>query len=751
MADVQKYSLIDSLNSMDEKYTGDLSLLGISALTVPAHVNSMRTTMLTSHIRQYLTPLNPEFPFLFMNSENVVGEYSGGYKKAKHDMKVIKKIVKYGDILENPISYLLFVFDEEKQKFDVIKRKEVEDLTENFGYQYNNKVLDTFDEGDVIDKGTILYKSSSYDEDMNFSYGKNVCTMFTLDPYTAEDAATVSESLANEFLTIEPDTISINLNDNDYLLNMYGNKKHYKTIPDIGETFVGFLAAYRRFFKNQILFDFSDKSLMEIHDGDQVIYAQGKHQVLDIDIFYNSEELVESPFMDQINGYIRSQEKYYQEIKEVCEDIMNSGYEYTNDVEYMYKRSIEMLDKKKRWKEGDSAFSNIVINVLVKKVVPLSEGQKITGRYGNKSVISKVVADDQMPFTEDGRRVDLKINVLAIPNRTIAQVIIETCITAFAYQLRKYMKTLKTYKEKEDILFDFLHIWNSEQEKEFYKDYKKLSKKEQKNWIDAAISDGIYLHQQPLWDETPVFYRIRELMQHFDFLQPENVYIRKWGRVIKTLSKRWIGYMYCIKLKQSDRRGFSVRSTGAIDTKSLPTRSYKSKAHKEKYSSTAVRFGEFESLNFSIGIIPDDLALFHLLYRTSLKGRKDLLKMMFKVNDSDDSTVMLDDSYTSRVAEIFNVIMKSLGVEVIFKDDDNELLSLSTENIDCYTIDDITYFCTEYEAFLHKRISEITKEVLSEKGIITTEELNNEVERIMRERKYITGSLYDKEGNLVIK
>ena len=51
-----------------------------------------------------------------------------------------------------------------------------------------------------------------------------------------------------------------------------------------------------------------------------------------------------------------------------------------------------------------------------------------------------------------------------------------------------------------------------------------------------------------------------------------------------------------MKLKQSDRRGFSARSTGALDTKSLPTRSFKSKSHLERISSSCIRFGEYESL-----------------------------------------------------------------------------------------------------------------------------------------------------------
>ena len=84
-----------------------------------------------------------------------------------------------------------------------------------------------------------------------------------------------------------------------------------------------------------------------------------------------------------------------------------------------------------------------------------------------------------------------------------------------------------------------------------------------------------------------------------------------------------------MKLKQSDKKGFSARSTGAINTKELPTRSFKSKSHQDAHSETCIRFGEFETLTQTIGCDSNDLALFHALYRTSVKGRKDIVKMMF--------------------------------------------------------------------------------------------------------------------------
>lgn len=389
MPEVQKYSLTEELMKADEKYQGSLALTGMTSMTFPSYINSMRSTMFTSHLKQFLNLSDPEFPYVFTNAENMVGKYSTGYKKVEHNCIVYRKVVKFEDIIPNPNYYKLFIFDKKKQRFDVITRKPMEDLTENFGYQYNNDVIDSLSEGDEIKKNTVLYRSTSYDEDMNYAYGKNVCAMYTLDPYTSEDAAVVSRSLANSFNSIETEVIPIGLNDNDYMVNLYGDhgdidmgvdlEDYYKPLPEIGTIVGGTLVAIRRQFNNQLLFDFKRESLNEIHEGDLIYYVNEESEIVDYTIYNNNEELKDTTFNRQINNMIRSQNKYYGEILETCKEIMNSGYEYTREVDYLYKRAQEMLDTKKKWKEGDSAFSNMVIEVTIKQVVPLAKGQKVTG------------------------------------------------------------------------------------------------------------------------------------------------------------------------------------------------------------------------------------------------------------------------------------------------------------------------------------------------------------------------------------
>lgn len=110
------------------------------------------------------------------------------------------------------------------------------------------------------------------------------------------------------------------------------------------------------------------------------------------------------------------------------------------------------------------------------------------------------------------------------------------------------MKTLQTYEEKETMLFDFINVFNEEQCKHFYKDYSKKSAKAKREYIDSAINDGIFIHLDNLAETTPVFYRCIHALEKFPFIKEDDLYIRKWGREYKCLTKSFIGEMYILKL-----------------------------------------------------------------------------------------------------------------------------------------------------------------------------------------------------------
>jgi len=91
-------------------------------------------------------------------------------------------------------------------------------------------------------------------------------------------------------------------------------------------------------------------------------------------------------------------------------------------VQEQRKRKIESL------KHGDELPSGVLqmVKVYVAIKRPLSIGDKMAGRHGNKGVIAKIMPEEDMPFMEDGTPLDILLNPLGVPSRMNVGQILET-------------------------------------------------------------------------------------------------------------------------------------------------------------------------------------------------------------------------------------------------------------------------------------------------------------------------------------
>src|SRR5207245_837307 len=60
---------------------------------------------------------------------------------------------------------------------------------------------------------------------------------------------------------------------------------------------------------------------------------------------------------------------------------------------------------------------NELVRVYVAQKRKISDGDKLAGRHGNKGVIAKILAEEDMPFLPDGTPVDIVMNPLGVPSR----------------------------------------------------------------------------------------------------------------------------------------------------------------------------------------------------------------------------------------------------------------------------------------------------------------------------------------------
>ena len=591
-------NLKEALEQKEKEYSFCDDLFGMTLLTNPGYISSSRSLMFTSHLRQFVNLVNPDIPKVFTNYENSVGKLSTGYYEAKHNYEVYAKIPRFTtEGLDNHL-YLMFIYDKKHDKYDVITKSVVENLTEKFGYGYNTEVMDNKDVGDEIDKGEVLYRSTSYDEDMNYRYGTNVKVMYALDNNTIEDAIICSESFAKRLVSKEIEEVKVSLNDNDLLCNIYGDSSNYKTFPDIGEyTKDKILCAKRRIHNSQVLYDLKKSNLRKINFmNDNLYYIDGK--IVDIVIYSNKtlDEIPDNTFNNQIRKYLIMQNEFYQKVYDTCKEIIKSGSKYSNDIAYYFKKAKDILDENTKWREESSVFSNIVIEFLVERDSPLTIGQKISGRQGNKGVVSKILPDDQMPYLENGEKVEVILNSLGVINRLNPMQIYELSINFICNRVVDKLKTYTTLKEKETLFFDIIKRFNEDEEKVLKIYYKNLKTKEKKEFFEDIFKNGIYIHMRPFWEEKEALFDIiRDIYKDYDFIKPVDVYINKWGRKIKIMKPLIVSDLYMIKLKQSSKKGFSARSTGSLNRRGIPDKSYKNKVHQDLYSSTPIRIGLIEN------------------------------------------------------------------------------------------------------------------------------------------------------------
>lgn len=732
-------TLKDDLQKAEEKYFGDDAMFAMALLTRTNYISGSRSIMVTSHLKQMMTLLNPEFPKVFTEYENMTGKYSTGIQRSKREWRVVGKICKFnGDKSEH--LYTLFVKDEAEGYYDIIQKKIVEDLTEKFGFRYNNEHLDSIQVGDLIDKDEVLYKSTSYDEYNNYRFGVNATFAYTADVKTTEDAIMVCESFADKMKCVEVETFKVSINDNDVLLNLYGDESNYKCFPDIGEYINDkIICATRRINNDQLFYDFKESNLRKINFGEDTLCVESSTggKIVDIRVYSNKplEEMELNEYHDQVHKYYKNELRYYNEVVEMTESVVNDGKPHSRNYNYIYKKSKDILNPDVKWCEQQSKkpFNNIVIEFTVEREVPLKKGSKITGLFGNKGVISKVLPDDEMPILENGKRVEVLFNLLGVVNRLNSFQLFEQSINFIMNRTIDRMKQLETNDQRASLLFTILKEFNTRQAKEFGESYSKLDSEGKEEFIQDIYEKGVFVHIPPFWHERPLFDVLKDIYRKYgDWLTPYKVFIKKNGRMRPMMNKLIVGEMYIIRLKQTASKGFSSRGIGGVSLIGTPVKDAQAKEGKILYSKTPCRLGLDELLNMLIGMDPKDLAKQNLSYRNSIEGTHDLPVRLLK--DGFVEELRDDEEIINRNVEVLTAYLKTMGYkmqesetikEVIFDNIDDDVKERE--------IDGVKIECTDTEYIEMVIESKADKILQDELFIGTMDEFKERKEQIKNE------------------
>ena len=537
-----------------------------------------RLNMFISHVAQFLTLNNAEIPRVFTRFENQSGKFSQGmgYTSLKEPAQFLGE-VKHGDNER----YLFFSYED--GSVDVVMYNSCVRLTESYGFSNEYKVPDV-EPGTDLPEGTLLARSPMYDDELNLRYGVNLkATFIAKDGLTFEDGIIISESGAKKLSHTAVHEAVVSLNNNDVLVNTYGTRMEYKPFPEIGEHIKdGILCARRRINYSTILTDFKENDRQIDYANDTLFFFDGV--VESIEVFSNlSEDKLAQPHNAPIAALLKTRKELYTEIKEIIEYFREEGMTLRDNCGFLLQKASDFLSGKK-FSYDKSEFEGTILRFKIRETVPLKVGSKITGRYGNKGVISKILPDDQMPrTTEDGEIPDVVLNPLGVVGRMNVAQLYEHELTFIADQIvKKHADDKKGNLELYADIVDFFNILDSGQadclKANLDGDVKAIAE-----FIKSVRDDGLLIHQPPFFENAdPV-----KMLELYDRFGVEKL---KFVGIEQPLV---LGTMYFIKLRHEAIGKFSARSAGQVSLLNVPFKSNEMyKKGTAPHNNSPIRFGK---------------------------------------------------------------------------------------------------------------------------------------------------------------
>ena len=137
-----------------------------------------------------------------------------------------------------------------------------------------------------------------------------------------------------------------------------------------------------------------------------------------------------------------------EQIGEILEDMEDQ----IDMIKMMYDQKVTRL------KKGDELPPGVIklvkVYVAIKRKIQV--GDKVAGRHGNKGVISMILPEEDMPYMEDGRPVDVVLNPLGVPSRMNVGQILEVHLGWAGVELGRKIQSFLDAKFDADGLRSFI-------------------------------------------------------------------------------------------------------------------------------------------------------------------------------------------------------------------------------------------------------------------------------------------------------
>ena len=340
-------------------------LVSVGAAMIPflEHDDAKRSLMGTNMQRQAVPLLKPESPIVGTGMEYRAAKDSGITVVAKED-GTVEKVTADEIKIRN-------------KKGDVTTYKLRKFKRTNGGTCINQKPVVTT--GEKVKEGDLIADGPSTDKG-EMALGRNVLIAFTTwEGYNYEDAVLISERLVKEDVYT---SIHIEEYDCECRDTKLGPEEITRDIPNISDD------GLKDLDENGII-----RIGAEVRPGDILV---GKVTPKGETELTAEERLLRAIFGEKA-----------REVRDTSLRVPHGESGTIVDVKVFTRENSDEL--------GPGV--NQVIRCYIAQKRKISVGDKMSGRHGNKGVISRILPEEDMPFLPDGTLVDIVLNPLGVPSR----------------------------------------------------------------------------------------------------------------------------------------------------------------------------------------------------------------------------------------------------------------------------------------------------------------------------------------------
>ena len=344
--------------------------IGTSLIPFLEHDDTNRALMGANMQRQAVPLLRPEAPLVGTGMEWVAGQDSG-----------VCILAKRAGTVERVTGRQIIVRAEngELDTYDIIKF-----MRSNQSTCINQHPI--VSKGDRVEAGDTLADGMATDGG-ELALGHNVLVAFvSWEGYNHEDAVLISERLCKDDLYT---SIHIEEYECDARDTKLGEEEITRQLSSVSEDAVKYLD------ENGIIMVGAD-----VRPGDILV---GKVTPKGETELTPEERLLRAIFGDK-----------EREVRDTSLRVPHGEFGKVVDVKVFTRENGDEL----------APGVNKLVRVYIAQKRKIREGDKMAGRHGNKCVCSRIMPVEDMPFTPDGRPVDLVLNPLGVPSRmNIGQIL----------------------------------------------------------------------------------------------------------------------------------------------------------------------------------------------------------------------------------------------------------------------------------------------------------------------------------------